>query len=466
MKPEDWKLNISPEGEILIAGTNLNLLAENCGTPLFVLNEDLLKETAEDLKRNLNNIYPGKASVHYPFKCNSVPAVIETIRDLGIKAEVMTAFELYLARAAGFREDEIIANGPCKTESFLTDCLDLKLVIIDSVSELKELAAVTRKCGRGADILLRINPDYTPEGMNSGSATGSRKGSVFGLDIKTGEASQALTIIKNSELLRFKGIHIHIGTGVRNPRDYYKVIISLRKLMEEINKAGFSISILDTGGGFASPNTRGLTSKELLLYQGFKKFPKGSGYSGVNISDYFTAITEGILQIFKESLPELIIEPGRYITSQSQLLLLKVHRIKERKGAGKWLITDGGIGTVAMPAYYEYHEIFPCRNAGRKPKQRVTISGPCCFAEDVIYKNKLMPEIDEGEIIAVMDCGAYFTQWESNFGFPKAGIVSVNENGHKLIRKRETSEQMLLRDIWRNNHEICSNKKQQQFAQG
>jgi diaminopimelate decarboxylase len=447
MKPEDWKLEADKDGGLLMAGHRLTDLAGEYGTPLYVLNEIMLAEKADHLLKTAKSNYPGKVSIHYPFKCNSVPGVVKVLKNSGLKAEVMTEFELFLAKELGFDNDEIIVNGPCKTKEFLTSCLDCRLIIVDSISELKELAEIVKSRRQKADILLRINPDYTPKGMNSGSATGSRKGSVFGLDIKTGEIREAIRILKSSMYLDFKGLHLHIGTGIKDPGDYYKAITSLKHLVREIKDNGFTIRIMDTGGGFASPGTRGLNTRELLMYQGLKRFPSGNSKPVVGISKYISTITASIRKLFDNNvLPELILEPGRYLTSSSQVLLLKVHRIKERKGAGKWLITDGGIGTITMPTYYEYHEIFLCNDVKKKCNEKVTISGPCCFAEDIVYKHKLMPGVNEGQILAIMDCGAYFNQMESNFGFVKPPVISVNGQGHKIVRRRESFQDLLLRD--------------------
>ena len=117
-----------------------------------------------------------------------------------------------------------------------------------------------------------------------------------------------------------------------------------------------------------------------------------------------------------------------------------------RQGVGRWIITDGGIGTITLPTYYEFHEIFLCNQLSRPVNRKATIIGPCCFAADIVYKNKPMPEVKSGEVLAIMDTGAYFTSLESNFGFPRPAIVSVSENGHEIIRQRENFEQLIGRD--------------------
>ena len=382
--------------------------------------------------------------------------MVEIIRSAGLYAEVMTKFELELALFAGYSGKEIIVNEPCKPLSFLQSCFDsmVRFIVIDSLQELADIDRIAVSREKGMNIVLRVNPDYVPSGMNYGSATGSRRGSAFGLDLKGGEVKAALDRLRGNPRLNFQGFHFHIGTGIRSPKDYAHALRILPILISEANATGFKIRILDVGGGFASPTTREFTNSEMLFYQGFRKLPKfNSEDTGTSYEDFTKEISHAVQKYFSlNELPELIFEPGRCITSPNQFLLLTVHRIKERNGIGKWLITDGGLGTVTLPTYYEYHEVFLCNDVLRHRDENVDIIGPACFAGDIVYRNKPMPKISTGEVIAIMDSGAYFTQLESSFGFPRPAIVAVRQNGHQLIRARETFETMVQRDIITNHN--------------
>lgn len=130
-----WGLESGHDGKLVVVGCSAIDLAAQYGTPLHVVHEGRLEETARSFVTAATAHYPGVVSVHYPFKCNAVPAVVQTIRRAGMKAEVMTEFELALAFSLGFRNDEIIVNGPCKTDEFLSACLDERvgLLIVDAV---------------------------------------------------------------------------------------------------------------------------------------------------------------------------------------------------------------------------------------------------------------------------------------------------------------------------------------------
>ena len=450
LHPREWGLRVGSSGELKIGDFNLTSLASAYGTPLHVVNERRLRETANHFRESVESSYPGKTSVHFAYKCNSVPAIIQMIRTAGLKAEVMSEFELDLALHLGHDKKEIIVNGPCKTDSFLRKCLEkqVRLIIVDSLDELRALDQISLQEKKEADILFRINPDYTPRGVNQGAATGSRKGCAFGLDLKGGEVPVGLKLLKGMSKVNFFGFHFHIGTGLRDPHDYSKSLRCLDQLLALARSEGLPVRVLDVGGGFASMTSRELTSRELLVYQGLERFPSDLGKDRTaGFKDFAREISDSITSHFpKDELPELLYEPGRCIISPNQFLLLTVHRVKDRPGLRKWLITDGGLGTVTTPTFYEYHEVFLCNDVTRPRTEKVTIVGPVCFASDIVYRNKRMPQVYPGEVLAVMDSGAYFTAMESSFGFARPAIASVNQKTHRLIRRAETFEDMVCRD--------------------
>jgi len=456
--PQDWGLNIGSNGELQIEGFGTTDLAEKYGTPLHVINEPRLSFTANQFLTSMTNSYKGKVSVYYAFKCNSVPYVVSLIENSGLGAEITTDYELELAVLSGFSGNKIIVNGPNKTSEFIKKCLEyhVRFIVVDSLEELLFLDKITSRLNRKIEILLRVNPNYIPKGMNKGSATGSRKGSLFGLDLESGEIQIALEYLTTSRNLIFKGLHFHIGTGIRYPKDYSNALTTLSKLFEFIRSTQFNVEVLDVGGGISSSTSRELTSRELLLYQGFNYLPLNTNHlREAKFEEFGKKIAHTVYKYFaKDELPELIFEPGRSIVSQNQFLLIKVHQVKQRKKANTWLITDGGLGTVSMPTYYEYHEVFLCNDVFRPKIKKVSINGSCCFSADIIYKNILMPKVNPGEVLAVMDSGAYFTALESQFGFQRPAIISASKNQHRIIRKRESIEEMMLRDDFKKDNAL------------
>lgn len=466
-EPQDWGLTTAAGGQLMVGAFRAVDLAREFGTPLHILNEARLERTALEFRRSLETAYPGRTSAHYAFKCNSVPAVVEAVRRAGLRAEVMSEFELDLARRLGYAGREVVVNGPGKTAPFLRKCLSwgVGLINVDSLGELALLQQIAEAEGKEADVLLRINPDFVPRGMNKGTATASRKGCAFGLDLKGGEVGTAWALLHRRKNIHFRGYHFHLGTGIRDPREYAKALERLGPLFRESRSAGFRVEIINVGGGFASATTRELTTREFLLYQGWERLPAGpSLQKGASFEEFAREIAGALSRSFPAGqLPEWLSEPGRCIASPNQFLLLTVHQVKARPKVRKWLITDGGLGTVSLPTFYEYHEVFLADDVLSPRTERVTIVGPVCFASDIVYRNIRMPAARPGQVIAVMDSGAYFTALESSFGFPRPAVAAVNGGDCRLVRRREDFGDMIGRDYFKSkipnkedSHEICS----------
>ena len=445
-----WGLDANNRGELIIGGCNTLDLGNIYGTPLHIVNEARLRTTAYSFLETIKSKYPGKISVHYAFKCNPVPGIIKIIKEEGIKAEVMSEYELMLALKLGYSGNDIIVNGPYKTDRLITACLEnnIRFINVDSLFELEKIECICNDLDKSVEVLLRINPDYVPSGMNNGSTAGSRTGSPFGMDLKGGEVICALEKIKGMKRIRFRGFHFHIGSGIQDTDDYRKTLMGLKRILNYAEKSGFDVEVLDVGGGLGVPNSREMTTLELLLYQAFDLLHSGRLLNRkISFSHFADSVTKGVLSLFgNKKIPELILEPGRCITGPNQLLLIKVHQVKDRKGLKKWLIADAGIGTLTMPTYYEHHEVVLCNDIRRKASEKVTITGPGCFSADVVYRNKVMPKVAAGEMLAILDSGAYFTSWESSFGFPRPAIVSVIKGRHSLLRERESFDHMISLD--------------------
>ena len=452
LEPQNWGLETAADGRLTIGTVSAVDIARTFGTPLHVLHEERLETTAAGFRRSMETAYPGRSSVHYAFKCNSVPAVIEAVRRAGLKAEVMSPLELELALHLGYGGEDIVVNGPGKTAAFLKTAVEsaVRLINVDSLHELALLNEIAGAAHKRVDILLRVNPDLVPKGMNAGSATGSRKGCAFGLDLRGGEVREALGLLRDLPGIRFRGFHFHIGTGIRDARAYSRVLDRLAPLFRDTRAAGFRVDVVDVGGGFAARTTREMSSRELLIYQGFGRLPAGAARAACStFEDFSWEIGRALRRVFPaEELPELITEPGRSVVSPNQFLLLTVSQVKARPRVRKWLITDGGLGTVTLPTFYECHEVLLADDVRRPRTECVTIVGPVCFASDVVYRNIRMPEVRAGEVVAVMDSGAYFLALESSFGFPRPAVVAVKGDTCRLVRRRETFADLTGRDIF------------------
>ena len=449
--PADWGLSVEPSGALALEGHRLVELARRFGTPLHVVSARRLREDARAFLDAARKAYPEGVSVHYAMKCNGVPGVVGKLREAELGVEVCTAHELHLALRLGFDPGEIVVNGPAKTPAFLASCVaaGVKLVVVDALEELAELSRLARGRAEPVAVLLRVNPGYLPAGVNRGTATASRRGSAFGLDLKGGEVRRALEAVRGERGLRVRGVHMHIGTGIRSPRAWRGALRALPALRRLFHLAGLAIEVVDLGGGIASRTTREMGTAEQALYGMVGRLPTFRPRREMPPLDRFLGeLGRGMRRAFAGGpLPTLLLEPGRCITSASQCLLLTVLGVKHRAGAGTWITADGGLSTVTLPTYYECHTVLLCDDARRPAAGRVTLTGPACFAGDLIYRNITMPRIGPGEVLSIMDTGAYFTALESSFGFPRPAIVLVDGDHARLIRTRETFDGMLARDL-------------------
>jgi diaminopimelate decarboxylase len=435
LKVEDWGFSSNEDGALVIGGTCAEALAAQFGTPLHVVDEIGLRRRAYGLRNAFETTYPGPFSAYYAMKSNNTPGIVRMILDEGFRPEVGTAYEWCLAQHLGVEPSRIMVNGPHKGDLLRTAIVEgAGLIVVDGPHELDLIEKICGEFDTSARILIRVNPNAVPKGMNRASATGSRKLSVFGFDVASGEVTEALKRIAGSDPL--------------------EILVSIAA---EAERYGLKVDTLDIGGGYGVPTSRELDTLEFLLYQGIGRLPRSPDPNEFpSILEFADQVSRTIADGCQHKgleLPQLVVEPGRAIVSGAGVLLLGVGAVKRRDGVGTWVITDGAAGTVAFPLYYEYHEVLLCRAVHAPRTERYTLVGPVCFSADWIYRNKRMPPIKPGDVLAVCDAGAYFTVQETNFGFPRPPIVSVKEATATLLRRRETFDDMVSRDIgWGDGH--------------
>jgi diaminopimelate decarboxylase len=402
LRVTDWGFSTAEDGSLLVGGTRAETLAREYGTPLHIIDEGGLRSRARRFRRAFQEAYRGSVAVHYAFKCNNTPGVVEMILQEGLGPEVGTLYEWTLAQELGASPGDVVVNGPNKgalLDQALTQ--DAGLVVVDGFEELQEVEEKAKAADRIAHVLLRVNPNYIPKGMNRASATGSRKRSVFGFDLTTGEVERAFTRVTELHHVHFAGLHCHVGTGIREPGDYRRPLERLVKCAAKAKALGLEAEVLNVGGGFGVPTSRELNTGEFLIYQAGGRLPRAPRADRFPpIEKFATAVANTVAAAcarYGLALPRLVLEPGRAIASGCGLLLVTVGSLKRREGVGTWAITDGGTGTVAFPLYYEYHEVFLCRAPEARRSRRYTLVGPVCFSADWIYRNKGMPPLKAGD---------------------------------------------------------------------
>jgi len=445
-----WGVDLDEKGVLAIGGVSTEDLADQFGTPLHVVNCDRLQTQASEFLRAFKQRYPGHVEAFFAAKCNSVCGVLQALKHVGFGAEVFTPFELRLARLAQMAGQEIIVNGAGKTRDFLAACVaaDVKLVVADSLQEITLLHDIARTSSRCVDVLLRVNLGFVPRDVNPGAATAGKK-SMFGMEVN--ELSKAAEFCRNNQFVRFCGLHMHIGSNIRRAEDYRRACTRLCEVACRLyDTTGVSSRYLDVGGGFGTPMVREYSALEFILYHGLGRLPGCAAPEDTStIEDFAQAVSVPIVNAYRARnwpLPTILVEPGRCLVSPNQLLLLRVLARKKKPAHRDYVVTNGGQITVNFPTFHEYHAILACKNPFGSASTPMNVVGAGCYAADFVCRNVPMPEVAEGDLLAVMDSGAYFLSFEGNFGFPRAGVVAVIDGKPVVLRSLESYTDMLARE--------------------
>ncbi|MGI0016970.1 MAG: diaminopimelate decarboxylase family protein, partial [Nitrososphaera sp.] len=279
--------------------------------------------------------------------------------------------------------------------------------------------------------------------------------SQFGVEVETGEAVEICRkIAMHPDCFELSCIHFSVASNAKNARLHKKCVLKALEFMIELKREmDISISFLDIGGGFGVLTTKIMSRQEYAMYRLFRCLPKPPSFQNYQpIQPFLSEIIIAIEKFtYKHGLdmPKLLIEPGRYVTSCSEFLLTKVHAIKKNKNGTQFVITDAGRISLAYPCDYEYHEVFLANRPYEKATELYQIIGRVCTPADWMFKNRCLPPLRPGDVLAVMDAGAYFSSYSSNFSFPRPPIVMVSEGGAHVIRNQETFEHLIAMDnLW------------------
>lgn len=435
-----WELDINHKGHLVFGGCDVVELANNYGTPLHVVDEVKLRVNYRRFLaafRNSNS----KVRLFYSYKTNCVPGVLRILHEEGCGAEVVSPYELWLALKLDVKPCDIVYNGLNKSTEDLKIAVQkgVGLINVDSVGEIFRLRRVSEEVSSQVRMGIRIYPEIGWKAH-------------FGVQLTGDDIIALVGDLNTASRLTLRCLHVHIGTGLRETKDYEKVIELTCSLMQEFKaKLDLEIEYLDLGGGFGVPTVKTLAVHELALYKLFNRPPRAPKIKSCPSIETFGQVITGCLASccarYGLREPDLLLEPGRAITSNAQLLLLTVGEVKKRRNGTKFAMTDGGMQNIAFPLSYEYHGCLVANRATAGVKQRYFVAGPLCSPEDLLYRNWKLPELKEGDVLAVMDAGAYFTSFSNNFSYPRPAVVVVSEGRHKLVRKRESFEHMAAMDV-------------------
>jgi len=421
---------VSKEGHLIIGGCDTVDLAAEFGTPLYLFDEFSLRSKCSELKaefgqryRDTTVIYAGKAFI------NRALALIFMEEGLGL--DVVSGGELGIAQSVGFPLDKVYFHGNNKSAVELRLALRWHIgrIVVDNFHELSLLAEMAKEQGSVPDILLRLSPGVEPH-THRYIATGVVD-SKFGFPLLSSE--EAVVQAMSAPNLNLVGLHFHIGSLIFEVEPYQKaveVILDFAAEMEQ--KHRFELKELNIGGGFA------------IQYTIDSPPPPISTYAEVIASRVISRCRELNL-----ALPRLIIEPGRSIVGPAGVALYTVGVVKEIPGVRCYVSVDGGMADNIRPALYgaKYEAVVANKMLAEEAKE-VTIAGKFCESGDILIRDIALPPVSAGDIIAVPGCGAYCLPQASNFNASlKPAIVLVNKGKARLIRRRETLDDLTRCDL-------------------
>ena len=417
-----YKTTISINGNLSIGGCDVLDLAKEHGTPLYILDEFTLREKCREFVNTFKEYYPNSRVV-YASKAFINLALANLFNEEGLGLDVVSGGELAVARRAGFPSDMIYFHGNNKSRNELEMALDYKIhrVVIDNFHEMELLESVALEKNIIQDVLLRVSPGIDPH-THVYTTTGVLD-SKFGFSIQTGQALEAVLKARTLPHVRIVGLHFHLGSPVFELEPYTKAI---EVVLNFAKTTKLDISEISPGGGFAIAHTRDQKPPE--------------------VKEYAEAITSALKN---ENNPQLIIEPGRSIIGRSGIAIYSIGSSKDIPGIRKYVSVDGGMGDNIRPALYQAeYEAVIANKINSDISEKVSIAGKFCESGDILLRDIMVPVLEPGDILAIPAAGAYAPSMANNYNMvPRPAVIMVNNGKSRVIRRRETYEDMMIYDL-------------------
>lgn len=404
--------------ELVCDGVPLSAIARAEGTPVYVYSADAIRARYRALDEAFGD-YPH--ALHYALKANSTLAVVQLLRALGGGVDANSVWEIDVARRAGFTSAEIVFTGVGKSGAEL-DCavpLGLKAINVESAGELARIEAIAERLGTPARVAIRINPDIDAQ-SHPHISTGL-KINKFGVPLDA--ARDLLATISGRRFLKLVAIHVHIGSQITSLQPLRGAAAFIADLALQLRREGVRLEYVDLGGGLG------------ISYDGSAVVSAGA---------YVAALVEAVRTT---GLP-IVIEPGRSIVGPAGSLVARVIDLKPRNARSDFAVIDAGMSELMRPALYNaFHRIEPVllRNADTRQYE---IVGPVCESSDIVGRDRMLPPLDVGDLIAIGDAGAYGSAMASNYNRrPLPAEVLVDGGTWRVIRRRQTVDDMLALEL-------------------
>ncbi len=412
---------LQPSGALGCGSVSLEMLARRFGTPLYVYSADQIVERLDLFQQALKG---REHLVCYAVKANSALAILRLLAARGAGFDIVSGGELErVLTAAPEAAGRVVFSGVGKTAAEIDLALNAGILQFNVESEA-ELALLAKLAGRlkiRARFALRVNPDVFAD-THPYISTGLRE-HKFGIDIR--RAPELYKSVAKNKWLEAYGVSVHIGSQIRSADPFGAAIARVSRLVKQLAREGIVLKAVDAGGGLG------------IDYHG------GVFDAKAKVEEYAEALDRA-LDGFEG---RLILEPGRFLVAQAGALVARVLNVK-RNGKKTFVITDAAMNDLIRPALYQaHHEIVPVRRRAGKAKI-VDVVGPVCETGDFFARDRKLGPIEVGDLVALLDAGAYGMAQSSNYNSrPRAAEVLVERKKARLIRRRETMADLLAPEM-------------------
>ncbi len=426
-------LSVNEEGHLTVGGADTVKLAKEYGTPLYVMDEQLLRENCRSFKKSIDKYYGGNGLVCFASKAFCCKAMCKLALEEGIGLDVASIGELYTALSVGFPSEKLCFHGNNKTDEEIKFALKSNVahIVCDNIYELEKTNAFAKEMGIVANIMYRIKPGIDAHTHNF-IMTGQID-SKFGFALETGEAYEAVKLALTYDNIKLVGLHCHIGSQIFDIDPFVKAAEVMINFIEKIKlELGYECEQLDLGGGFGIKYTNDDTP--------------------VPYENYMEKVSAKIAELCAEKnikQPFVLIEPGRSIAGPAGLTLYTAGGKKTIPNIRTYVSIDGGMTDNPRYALYQSkYDVIVANKANLEKTETITLAGKCCETGDLIGEHMPIQPVEVGDTIAVLATGAYNYSMSSNYNrIPKPAVVFVNGDNVRVVVKRETLEDIIRNDV-------------------
>lgn len=426
-------IGINEGGHLTIGGCDTTELAERFGTPLYVYDENQIRENCRGFIRSMSENYGGNGMVLYASKAFACKEMYRIADSEGMGVDVVSGGELYTALSAGFPAEKIYMHGNNKTAREINEALDAGVgrIVVDNIFELETIGGIAASRGVKVNIMLRIKP-----GIDAHTHNFIRTGQIdskFGFALETGEAFDAVKRASAMKNVVLRGVHCHIGSQIFDVAPFdLAARVMLGFIATVRDDTGAELDEINLGGGF------GIKYAESDAPRPFYDYIKS-----------VAATVESCVAELGLRAPRILIEPGRAIVGSAGLTLYTVGGVKEIPDVRTYVSVDGGMGDNPRYILYGARYETVCANKADKPRgTSVTIAGKCCESGDLIQEYAKLQHVVPGDILAVLSTGAYNYSMASNYNrIPRPAAVMVKDGEPRVVIKRESYEDLTANDI-------------------